>query len=307
MLPTLTKKAVEFLEASSAKEQPFFLYLPLASPHTPILPKESWRNKSGLNPYADFVMQTDASLGEVMAAMDRLHLADNTLLIVTSDNGCSPQARFEELAAKGHNPSFRFRGNKADIFEGGHRIPFLVRWPGQVRPGTRCDQLLCLTDLLATCADLLKAELPSEAGVDSVSFLPALRGTADKPLREAVVHHSINGSFAIRRGNWKLALCADSGGWSSPRPNSAEARGLPDVQLYDLASDIGEQHNVQAQHPDVVASLTALLEEYVADGRSTPGPVQSNDAKIQITRPLAAAAGSSEKTRPKANRKRAKD
>lgn len=277
VLPTLTKKAVEYIEASSAKEQPFFLYLPLASPHTPILPKEAWRDKSGLNPYADFVMQTDASLGEVLATLDRLHLADNTLLIVTSDNGCSPQARFEELAAKGHNPSFHFRGNKADIFEGGHRIPFLVRWPGQVHPGTRCDQLLCLTDLMATCADLLKVQLPAEAGVDSVSFLPALRGTADKPLREAVVHHSINGSFAIRQGRWKLAMCADSGGWSKPRPGTDEARGLPGLQLFDLESDIGEQHNVQDQHPDVVASLTALLQKYVANGRSTPGPNQSND------------------------------
>src|SRR5262249_36559331 len=161
-----------------------------------------------------------------------------------------------------------FRGTKADIFEGGHRIPFLVRWPGHVAAGAKNEQTSCLTDFTATCADVLGLKLPVDAAEDSVSMLPALLGKADKPLREATVHHSINGSFAIRQGNWKLCFCPGSGGWSAPRPDRDDTSSLPRVQLFDLAADIGEQHNVEAQHPDVVQRLTRLMEKYVADGRS---------------------------------------
>lgn len=299
VLPELIRQAVDLIRrraAAARQGQPFFLYLPLASPHTPILPTEAWQGKSGLNPYADFVMETDAGLGEVWKALDELELADNTLVIVTSDNGCSPQAKYEELLPKGHNPSHVFRGHKADIFDGGHRIPFLVRWPGKVRAGSQSDQVLCLTDLMATCADLLDAELPPDAGVDSVSFLPVLLGTAEQPVREAVVHHSINGSFAIRQGRWKLALCGDSGGWSAPRPGTPAAGGLPLVQLYDLESDIGETKNVQSEFPEVVDRLTGLLERYVAQGRSTPGPQQSNDVEVRIRRQPAAPKAGAKKT-----------
>jgi arylsulfatase A-like enzyme len=285
VLPTLTRKAVDYIaaRAEEAREgKPFLLYLPLASPHTPILPTAEWQGKSGLNPYADFVMQTDAAIGQILKQLDEQGLAQNTLVIITSDNGCSPQAKFEELLPKGHNPSHVFRGHKADIFEGGHHIPFLVRWPGKVQPGARSDQLLCLTDLLATCADIVGAKLPDDAGEDSVSFLPALTGNANEPLREAVVHHSIDGSFAIRQGKWKLALCPGSGGWSAPRPGRDDVTGLPAVQLYDLSADVGEQRNVQAEHPEIVARLTALLEKYIADGRSTPGAAQKNAVAVEL-------------------------
>ena len=262
VLPTLTRKAVEYLEqhaADSKAGKPFFLYVPLNAPHTPIAPTKEWRGKSGLNFYADFVMQTDASVGTVLEALDRLALAQDTLVVFTSDNGCSPEAKFDELLAQGHNPSAQFRGTKADIFDGGHRVPFLVRWPGRVQPGTTSDQLICLNDLFATCAEMLGQTLPDTAAEDSVSILPALEGRAAKPLREALVHHSINGSFAIRQGNWKLVLCPDSGGWSAPRPGSPDAKALPPVQLYDLSQDIGETHNVQALHPEIVTRLTNLL------------------------------------------------
>lgn len=287
VLPALTRKAVDYIReraADARQGKPFFLYLPLASPHTPILPTGEWQGKSGLNPYADFVLQTDASIGQVIQAIDQLGLAENTLLIATSDNGCSPQARYDELLPRGHNPSHVFRGHKADIYEGGHRIPFLVRWPATVRAGTRCDQILCLTDAMATFAEILGVPLPADAGEDSVSFLPALRGEAKRPLREAVVHHSINGSFAIRHGKWKLALCPGSGGWSAPRPGQDDTTHLPLVQLYDLSADIGETQNVQDRHPDAVAQLTALLETYVAQGRSTPGPPQKNTVAVDIWR-----------------------
>lgn len=287
VLPTLTAKAVRYIDehASRAKAgHPFFLYLPLNSPHTPILPTREWQGKSGLNAYGDFVMQTDHAAGQVLAALERQGLADNTLVIFTSDNGCSPAAKIEELQAKGHYPSFQYRGYKADIFDGGHRIPFLVRWPGKVKAGAISDQLVCLVDLMATCADVLGVPLADNAGEDSVSLLPALLGNAKKALREAVVHHSINGSFAIRQGSWKLELCPDSGGWSSPKPGSPAARELPPIQLYDLAKDPGEKTNVHARHPEVVQHLTRLLEKYVADGRSTPGTPQINTGEVDIGR-----------------------
>jgi hypothetical protein len=135
---------------------------------------------------------------------------------------------------------------------------------------------------MATCADIVGAKLPDNAGEDSMSLLPVLRGEVAKPVREALVHHSINGSFAIRQGAWKLALCSSSGGWSGPRPNTAAARKLPSVQLYDLSRDIGETNNVAAANPDVVARLTSLLEKYVADGRSTPGLRQTNTGRIKL-------------------------
>jgi arylsulfatase A len=291
VLPTLGGKAVERIAANAAARQgkPFFLYLPLNAPHTPIFPTQDWLGKSGLNPYGDYVMETDYYIGLVLDELDKQGLTANTLVIVTSDNGCSPSAKFDELGAKGHNPSYVFRGTKADIFDGGHHIPFIARWPGRVKPGTKSDQIICLTDFMATVADILGVKLPENAGEDSVSILPALEGHATRPLREAIVHHSINGSFSIRQGNWKLELCPDSGGWSAPKPGSREAEGLPPIQLYDLSADIGEKVNVQDKHPEIVARLTKLLEKYVAEGRSTPGVAQQNTTPVEISRKVKAA------------------
>ena len=216
--------------------------------------------------------------------IDTAGIAENTLVLVASDNGCSPEARFDELAAKGHNPNFVFRGHKADIYEGGHHVPFIARWPAKVKAGSKSDRLVCLTDFLATCAQIAGAELPAGAGEDSVSFLPMLLGNPDAPPRSAVVHHSANGSFAIREANWKLALCPGSGGWSAPRPGRDDASELPLVQLFDLSHDIGESRNVEAEHPETVARLTALLEKYVAEGRSTPGPAQKNTVAVDVWR-----------------------
>ena len=282
VLPTLTRKAVEYIGARAAAKKPFFLYFPLNSPHTPIVPTKEWQGKSGLGDYADFVMETDWALGEVLAALGKNGIEESTLVIFTSDNGCSPAAGIPKLESQGHYPSADRRGYKADIWDGGHRIPFITRWPGKFKPGTRSDQLLCLVDLMATSADLLGATLPDNAGEDSVSILPALLGHADKPLRGTVVHHSIDGSFAIRQGQWKLDLCASSGGWSAPKPGSKEAKQLPPAQLYDMTKDVGERINEYKDHPEIVARLTKLLEKTVADGRSTPGAPQKNDAEIRL-------------------------
>lgn len=281
VLPNFTRRSVGYIEERAAKGEPFFLYFPLPAPHTPILPTGEFRGKSGLNAYGDFCLQVDAVVGVVMDALTRCGVYDNTIVIFTSDNGCSPHADFDELAQFGHHPSYVFRGHKADIYEGGHRVPLLVQWPEEVRPGSRSAETVCLCDLLATCADIVAADLPANAGEDSVSNLPVWRGKPlDVSLREATIHHSIDGSFSIRKGQWKLEMCAGSGGWSYPRPGE-ESKGLPPLQLYNLDADIGERRNVYKDHPDIVDELKSLLTQYVQDGRSTPGPKQGNTGPVE--------------------------
>jgi arylsulfatase A-like enzyme len=279
VLPELAKKAVGYIAQRAKSKTPFFLYLPLASPHTPIAPTKDWQKKGG-TPYTDFVMATDAAVGEVLAALKKHNLEENTLVIFTSDNGCSPQADFPALAKLGHNPNYHFRGHKADVYEGGHRAPFVVRWPGKVKAKATCEALACHTDILATCADVIGAKLPDEAGEDSVSLLPAL-GLRQGAVRESVVVHSVNGSFGVREGNWKLCLCPGSGGWSEPRPGK-EAAGAPDVQLFDLGRDIGEKTNLQAGEAERVARMTKRLQKWADDGRSTPGKPQKNTTPVVI-------------------------
>lgn len=282
VLPDLTTEAVRSIGAraeAARNGQPFFLYLPFASPHTPILPTTDWLGKSGLNPYGDFVMQTDWAVGEVLRKLDEERLSSNTLVVVTSDNGCSPQAQYPELLAKGHNPSAMLRGHKADLYEGGHRVPFLVRWPGHAPAGKTSEQLVCLTDVLATVADILDAPLPANAAEDSFSFLPVLTETAET-IRPDLISHSINGSFAIRAGKWKLLLCPGSGGWSAPRPGKDDTSDLPLVQLFDLEADIGERENLALKQLEVVERLTKQLEAQVAAGRTTPGPQQPNTTPV---------------------------
>ena len=285
MLPRLGARAVSHLADCAKSDVPFFLYLPLTSPHTPIVPSATWQGKSGIGDYADFVMQTDAIVGEVLAALDQHGLAENTLVFFTSDNGCSPAAKTAQLEKSGHFASAGFRGYKADIWEGGHRVPFFVRWPGKIAAGSQSPQTICHADLLATCAAILDAKLPNNAAEDSVSLLPALLGEAKAPLHEHVVHHSISGRFAIRQGNWKLALCPGSGGWGKPGDADAAKKGLPAVQLYDLSTDPAETTNLHDKHPEVVQRLTKLLYDIITNGRSTPGAAQKNDSSIVVNKP----------------------
>ena len=277
VLPELAARAVAFIETMAQEASPFFLYFPLPAPHTPILPLPQFQGGSRTNAYGDFCLQVDDVVGQIMHALDDNDLVDNTILIFTSDNGPSPRAGFAELARFGHRPSYIFRGCKSDIYEGGHRLPLLVRWPAKIKPGAVSDETVCLADLLATCAAVLGQELPDDAGEDSISNLPLWLGeSGHKPLREATVHTSADGSLSIRQGRWKLEMCAGSGGWSYPRPGP-DYEGLPPIQLYDLETDIGETRNVYREHPHVVQELQDLLTAYVRSGRSTPGQPQDND------------------------------
>lgn len=277
VLPTLTRRVESLIDSYADADAPFFIYFPLPAPHTPILPAPAFQGKSGTNAYGDFCLQVDDTVGRVIKALAKHDLTENTIVIFTADNGCSPMADFDELAECGHNPSYHFRGMKSDIFEGGHRIPFVVRWPARIEAGRTSAQTFCLTDLTATMAEITGYALPDTAAEDSISNLPIWDGSATAPVREATVHHSINGSFSIRKGRWKLEMCPGSGGWSPPRLKHAEElAGLPPIQLYDLSADIGERENLQAEHPEVVEELKSLLSAYVKNGRSTPGACQPN-------------------------------
>ena len=282
VLPDIQERAVNTIDERAAAARagtPFFLYVALASPHTPIVPTPEFLGRSKTTVYGDFVMQTDALIGAVSDALAQAGLTDNTLVIFTTDNGFAPAANLPELLSFGHDPSAGFRGHKADIYEGGHRVPFVARWPGVVPAGTTCAAPLGQIDFLATMAEVLGASLPAEAAEDSVSTLALLRGAEDYATpRPAMVHTSSNGSMAIREGRWKLCLCRDSGGWSYPRPDSTAELDLPPWQLFDLEADPGETTNLAAEQPEEVGRLARRLGRYIDEGRSTPGAKQANDA-----------------------------
>lgn len=287
VLQDLTDKAKHFIEERAGNNNPFFLYFPLPAPHTPILPTTEFLGKSNTNFYGDFVLQIDDVVGQIIQVLKQKGIKENTLVIFTSDNGCSPRADFEELLSVGHNPSYIFRGHKADIFEGGHRVPFIVSYPEAIPAKTESNEVICTTDLLATCAGMLGIELKDDEGVDSYNFWPLFTGQDLQNIREATVHHSIDGRFAIRKGVWKLILWPGSGGWSAPN-DPAVLKNLPEYQLYNLLADPSEQNNLVSDYPEIVSELKSLLKQYILDGRSTPGPKQQNEGMDNWTHPFSA-------------------
>jgi len=272
-LGKLTHRATAYIRERARTGEPFFLYFAQTSPHTPIVPSAAWKGRSGLGDYADFVMETDGSVAEILQTLDEAGVAGNTLVVFTADNGCSPQASTDDLERQGHFASAQFRGYKTDIWEGGHRVPFIVRWPGKVKAGGKTPALVGLNDLMATLAELTDIRLAESMAEDSVSFLDVLLGRKDAA-RQSLVHHSIQGKFAIRQGPWKLALTSGSGGWSKGVEEGS-------LQLYNLHEDEAETTNLAARHPAKVAELKDLLATIVDRGRSTPGPALLNDVPVQ--------------------------
>ena len=280
--PNFFRRGIEYIKENANKDKPFFLYLPLPSPHTPILPTEEWQGKSGVNPYGDFVMMIDDYIGQLNNAVKAAGIEENTMIIFTTDNGCSPAADIGELQRKGHTPNGIYRGHKADIFEGGHRVPFIVKWPQKIEKGSVSNTTICTTDFAATCAAITGYTLKDNEAEDSYNMLPLFnKEGSHKTFREATVHHSINGSFAIRKGDWKLIMCPGSGGWSFPRPNRDEnvLDTSPKIQLYNLKTDPTESDNLQAENIEKVDELKTLLTKYIKDGRSTLGLSQENDGE----------------------------
>jgi arylsulfatase A len=274
VLSEFSARAVKYINEN--KDVPFFMYLPLAAPHTPILPDVAHKGKSGLGEYGDFVMMVDEVVGNVTAALKANGLDENTLIIFTSDNGCAPYAGTKEMEAKGHFSSMQYRGYKAEIYEGGHRIPFIAKWTNQIIPGSRSDETICLTDFMATCAHILNIPLADNMAEDSYDLSPLLSGIpSGKSFREATVHHAMDGSFAIRKDNWKLILTSGSGGWKSEANYLQMANATSPFQLYNLKTDERETKNVIEEYPERAEELRMLLKKYILDGRSTPGDKQA--------------------------------
>ena len=268
--PMMIKKALEYLDERAKEDKPFFLYFPMCPPHSPIVPAEEFVGKSGMSgkegKYGDWVYQGDHMLGQIMEALKRNGQSKNTLLIATGDNGA---------AGRTYAP---LRDNKSSIYEGGHREPFVARWPGKIKPGSSSDQVICLNDLFATCADLLGKDLPPDAAEDSVSVLPALLSKDKGPIREATVHQAPAG-LAIRQGDWKL-IALRSG----------------TKELYNLKDDLSETRNLLEKNKEEAAGLQKLLQSYIDKGRSTPGPAQKNEFDFDLEK-------SGDKKRNKKNKK----
>ena len=262
VMTTFFDKAIDWIGERHSKnvEQPIFLYLPLNAPHSPIVPKEDFKGQSGLSPHADFVMEVDYHVGRLMDALDTMGISDNTLVIFTADNGVSPQAKLEAMQTQGHYSSWNYRGLKGSLYEGGHREPFLVRWPDVVEPGTTSERLLSTTDLLATVAEITGQEIAPDTAEDSISFLPALRAEQQAP-RTAVVYHSDAGSYAISDGKWKLIL-HEKGGSRRFNPKDADEPVINpgEVQLFDMQGDPTERVNLAQKHPGTVTRLAQLLD-----------------------------------------------
>ncbi|MDE0623771.1 MAG: arylsulfatase [Bryobacterales bacterium] len=284
----LSREAVKFIR--DRRDVPFFLYYPTTNVHWPRTPNERFQGKSQAGLYGDFVVEFDWAVGEVTRELDELGLTDNTLVVLTSDNGGRPTD-----GMNGHRPNGDLKGIKRQIWEGGHRVPLIVRWPGTVAAGSTSDETVCLTDLMATLAAYFGSDLPENAAEDSVNLLPVLRGEAySRPLREATVHHSVAGMFALRQGDWKLVEGDTDGDFRPGHNAAAAAMNLPikdpatggfqaftyDIldfdqenpvyRLYNLHEDPAESTDVAAENPEKVAELRGLLESYRQSERSVP-------------------------------------
>ena len=265
VLPKFTQEAISVIEAhrSEKTESPLFLYLAYPAPHTPWLPAPEFEGKSKASMYGDFTNMVDANIGQVLTALDKNSMAENTIVIFTSDNG--PVWYDKDVAKYDHDSSGGLRGMKADAWECGHRMPFIVRWPKVAKPGTTSDHLVCFTDLMATFSQLVGKELPKDAGPDSFSFLGQVNGDQQVeqfPVRNNLVIAAGGKLKTIRQGKWKYIDGLGSGGFSKPKKVEPEP-GQPTAQLYDLHSDIGETKNVFAAHPDLVTELKQELERVV--------------------------------------------
>ena len=282
VMPRLTGEAIRYIESQAEDaSHPFFLYFPLTAPHLPLVPNHEYHGKSEAGEYGDFVLEVDTCVGAIVETLKRTGLIENTLIIFTSDNGglyhwWTPQEaddlkyyrlnrRARYVKERGHQGNAFLRGTKADIWEGGHRVPFIASWPNRIPAGTSSDELIELTDLIATCAAITQTELPAGAGEDSRNILPALLGEKrDKPLREYAVHHSLWGHFAIRQGAWKMIPKRGSGGFTYPR-DITPSQGEPTGQLYNIEEDPSETKNLWNEHPEIVRRLSVLLKKVQAE------------------------------------------
>lgn len=273
--PTITARAVQWLEERAADPStPFFLYMPLLGPHTPIVPNAANHGSSEAGPYGDWVHQMDSILGKVVEVLERTGAIQSTIVLFTSDNGSPARSGIGSFGATStvtelysHVPNAPWRGLKADAWEAGHRVPFVMRWDSQIEPGSVSEPTICLTDVFATISEIIGFEMPEDSGEDSFSLAPLLLGRGSY-LRKQIVHHSQRGVFAIRRGNWKLILGDGSGGFSTPRGRVLGPNEDEQMQLYLLSEDPNERRNLATARPQVRADLLAELLRLQEAGRS---------------------------------------
>jgi len=267
--PALARRTVEWIKQQRGREEPFFLYVPFNSPHAPIVPLAEFAGTSQAGGYGDFMRQTDEQAGRILEALDEAGFAGRTLVIFTADNGPEGYAH-ERVRTHGHRSAGPLRGLKRDLYEGGHRVPFIVRWPGVVAPGTVSDALISQVDLMATLAAVAGCELPPDSAHDSYNLLPVWKEGAPSP-RRSIVHNTNKGAYALRHDQWVL-IAAPSGTHTGVPAWFADADGLPAAhgqpgELFDLSQDLGQRRNLHAENPGVVAELTTLLAKIRARGQ----------------------------------------
>jgi arylsulfatase A-like enzyme len=282
------QKSREFIQsiARRAPGRPFFLYHAAQAVHLPSFAADQFKGKSGAGPHGDFIHELDYIVGELLATLERSGLADNTLVILTSDNGPETASVIHMRADFSHDGARPWRGMKRDDWEGGHRVPFLVRWPGKVKPGSTCRQLTCLTDIMATVAAIIGADLPNDAAEDSFSLLPALLGQDSGPIRPYLLQQAFGGPpyLSIRQGDWKYLDHTGSGGNNYESDRGLQPFILADTapgapgQLYNLETDPGETRNLYFEQPQIAKQLKALLDQSKTSGRTRPeNPAANND------------------------------
>jgi arylsulfatase A-like enzyme len=274
ILPEITREAVRRIHGLAKQDKPFFLYFSQTSPHEPVVPSAKFKGKSGIAPIADFVMETDWSAGQVIKAIDDAGIGDNTIVIFTADNGHSHYTGWQDLIDAGHMPSGPYRGHKGDIWEGGHRVPLVIRWPGHITAKTSSDHLVSLTDLFATCADVISTDLPESGAEDSISFLGAALERREIKERPPIINHSNHGEFAYRAADWKLVF--------RNRGVLNQSRGQQRiVELYNLKDDIAEESNLATSHQKLVAKLTNELDALIDCGATRKASNAKNDSRVR--------------------------
>jgi len=276
VLPTLTIKAVEYVKRQTT-EQPFFLYFALPCPHAPIIPNDEFIGSSKAGGYGDFIVQTDYVVGRILLALEEQGYADETLVIFTADNGPEHYA-YDRIRNFDHRSMGSLRGLKRDIWEGGHRVPFIIRWPGFVEPGSVSAEVISQVDLAATLASITGYDLSGKAAVDSYDLLPLIRGQQHRtPFREATIQNTYENRYAIRQGDWLLIDSFSGEHTKSPdwfneqndyRRYEEDNPGL----LYNVAEDISQKNNLYVQYPERIKEMKALLIKYKQEGTSYPRP-----------------------------------
>ncbi len=276
IMADMNNKVLELIDDYAQEDRPFFIYYPTPAVHTPFYTREEFKGKSEIGPYGDMVLELDFMVGEITAKLREKNILDDTIIIFTSDNGCSSVVDFEEMIKKGHNPSYHFRGDKGMMYEGGHRVPTIIHYPSKIRAGSICEENVCHTDFYRTFADMFSNTLPDEVAEDSFSMLPLIYETG-KSDRAATICNSAVGFMGIIKNGYKLLCCPDGGVGRTCVQSVLEGKTINEpFELFNLNDDIQETTDIFSKNPKIVDELLKELNRVFDDGRSYPGTPQQN-------------------------------